>query len=124
MSLPFQPDERVAQILDERDPLRRWRERFRLPAGEDGAPLLYFAGNSLGLQPVGVPQALEQELDDWARLAVDAHFEGRTPWYSYHESLREPLARTRRCAALRGRGDEQPDRQPAPDDGLLLPADG
>src|SRR5204863_7297482 len=28
-----------------------------------------------------------------ARLAGEAHLEGRTPWYRYHERLREPLAR-------------------------------
>ena len=27
------------------------------------------------------------------RLAVDAHLDGTTPWYSYHETLREPAAR-------------------------------
>src|SRR5262249_35834853 len=36
---------------------------------------------------------LDQELDDWARLAVDAHFQGRSPWYSYHELFRDTGAR-------------------------------
>ena len=93
MSLEFRPDEGFARSLDEHDPLARFRARFHLPRRRDGSTALYFAGNSLGLQPVGVAGAVERELDDWAALGVEAHFEGRTPWYSYHEVLREPLAR-------------------------------
>src|SRR5207249_11968201 len=36
---------------------------------------------------------VEQELDDWAHLGVDAHLEATTPWYTYHETLREAAAR-------------------------------
>jgi kynureninase len=38
-------------------------------------------------------EIVDQELDDWAKLGVDAHLDGKTPWYSYHETLREPTAR-------------------------------
>ena len=58
--------------------------------GADGEPLIYFAGNSLGLMPKAARKIVEQELDDWARARVDAHLKARTPWYSYHETLREP----------------------------------
>jgi len=40
-----------------------------------------------------VNQYVQEELDDWARLAVHGHFLGRRPWYSYHEWFAEPLAR-------------------------------
>ncbi|HEY5035684.1 MAG TPA: kynureninase, partial [Chthoniobacterales bacterium] len=66
---------------------------FYLPRGANGEPLIYFVGNSLGLMPKATRQIVDQELDDWARLAVDAHFDAATPWYSYHEALREPVAR-------------------------------
>ncbi|HKP94037.1 MAG TPA: kynureninase, partial [Chthoniobacterales bacterium] len=59
----------------------------------DGEPVIYFAGNSLGLMPKATRKIVEQELDDWAALGVDAHLEARTPWYSYHEAVREPMAR-------------------------------
>jgi kynureninase len=36
---------------------------------------------------------VEQELDDWAQLGVEGHFRGQTPWYSYHETLRDAGAR-------------------------------
>lgn len=86
-------DEERARALDAADPLSSLRERFHLPRGKDGSPAAYFCGHSLGLQPVGARQAVLQELDDWSELGVDAHFKGSTPWYSYHELLREPLAR-------------------------------
>jgi len=31
-------------------------------------------------------------MDDWARLAVDAHFDAAHPWFSYHEMFREGMA--------------------------------
>src|SRR5437588_914064 len=43
--------------------------------------------------PKSARKIVEQELDDWAALGVDAHLEAETPWYSYHKSLREPMAR-------------------------------
>jgi kynureninase len=92
MTTAFSPDESFARQLDAEDSLRDFRERFHLPVGADGKPLIYFAGNSLGLMPKAARQIVEQELDDWAKLAVDAHLDGATPWYSYHETLREPTA--------------------------------
>jgi kynureninase len=88
----FSPEEDFARKLDAEDPLRDFREKFHLPLGADGRPLIYFAGNSLGLMPKSARQIVEQELDDWATLGVDAHLDGKTPWYSYHETLREPMA--------------------------------
>jgi kynureninase len=55
--------------------------------------LVYLCGHSLGLQPTAARALVEQELDDWARLGVEGHFHGKTPWYSYHETLRDAGAR-------------------------------
>src|SRR5256885_5733760 len=93
MATQFSADESFARQLDAEDPLRSFREKFHLPAGENGQPLIYFAGNSLGLMPKSAREIVEQELDDWAQLGVDAHLDAETPWYSYHQSLREPMAR-------------------------------
>ncbi len=92
-TLHFQVDEAFARALDERDPLQEYRRQFEMPVRNDGEPVIYFAGNSLGLQPKLARTYVEQELEDWATLAVDAHFEGKTPWYSYHELFRENGAR-------------------------------
>src|SRR5947207_692349 len=91
--MQFSADEDFATQLDVQDPLRSFRERFHLPLGNNAKTLIYFAGNSLGLMPKSAKQIVEQELHDWATLGVAAHLEGKTPWYSYHETLREPAAR-------------------------------
>src|SRR5438132_6731133 len=93
MTMQFSADEDFARHLDAEDPLRAFREKFHLPLGKDGKPFIYFAGNSLELMPKSAREIVDQELDDWAKLGVDAHLEGKTPWYSYHETLREPTAR-------------------------------
>jgi kynureninase len=89
----FSADEVFALEQDRADSLRAFRDRFHIPVGRDGKPLIYLVGNSLGLMPKTTRQIVDQELDDWARLAVDGHFDAATPWYSYHETLREPAAR-------------------------------
>lgn len=93
MTMQFSADENFATQLDAEDPLRSFRNKFHLPLGKDGSSLIYFAGNSLGLMPKSARQVVDQELDDWAKLGVDAHLEAKTPWYTYHEPLREPTAR-------------------------------
>ena len=89
----FSRDEDFAKKLDAEDPLRSFRDKFHLPLGKDGSSLIYFAGNSLGLMPKSAKEVVDQELDDWARRGVDAHLEAKTPWYTYHEPLRELTAR-------------------------------
>ena len=91
--MDFSVDEDFAKELDGEDPVREFRDKFHLPLGKDGQPLIYFAGNSLGLMPKAARQIVEEELDNWASLGVDAHHATGTPWYSYHEALREPTAR-------------------------------
>src|SRR5947207_8678447 len=89
----FSVDEKFVCDIDAQDPLRDFRNKFHLPLGKDGKPLIYFAGNSLGLMPKSARQILDEELDNWAKFGVDAHHAAGTPWYSYHEALREPTAR-------------------------------
>ncbi len=89
----YQPTEAFAQQLDDRDPLATYREKFLCPRGPDGERVVYFAGNSLGLQPEKAREYVLQEIDDWRTLAVNAHLGGRTPWFSYHEIFSESGAR-------------------------------
>ena len=84
------PTLEAARNLDSADPLSRFRERFHIPQ-HSGADAMYFTGNSLGLQPKAAREALEVELEDWARLGVEGHFQGRNPWVSYHERFVEGL---------------------------------
>ncbi len=80
-----------AQALDAADPLSRFREQFIFPQ-HNGSNALYFTGNSLGLQPKAAKEALQVELDDWAKHGVEGHFRARHPWMHYHELFSEKLA--------------------------------
>ncbi len=81
-----------AQRMDAADPLRAFRQEFLFPQ-HNGKPVIYFTGNSLGLQPRGAAAALAQELDDWAHFGVEGHFKAKHPWVSYHEELAASTAR-------------------------------
>ena len=85
--------ETAALALDAADPLTALSDRFLLPAASDGSPTVYYAGQSLGLQPRTVRAAIETELDSWARLGVDAWFDPKRPWFTMDETLRGPMAR-------------------------------
>ena len=61
--------------------------------GPHGPPAIYLAGQSLGLQPRSARDAVEAVLDRWARLGVDGWFTAERPWFTYDDSLREPMAR-------------------------------
>src|SRR5947199_4163285 len=93
MTMQFSADESFAKQLDAEDPLHSSRQKFHLPLGKDGQPLIYFAGNSLGLMPRSARGLVDEELDNWAKLGVDAHHATGSPWYTYHEALRGPTSR-------------------------------
>jgi len=79
----------LGRRLDENDPLRSFRDAFLLPRRPEGTPFIYLCGHSLGLQPANARALVERELDDWASLGVEGHFRAQTPWFSYHEALRD-----------------------------------
>ena len=84
--------ENHALTLDAVDPLPTLRDEFLIPchAGEE---MSYFVGNSLGLQPRAARAHVEEVLDKWATEAVEGHFTPPAQWMTYHELVREPLAR-------------------------------
>lgn len=82
-----------AKELDEKDPLKGFREKFLLPKQSSGEPYIYMCGNSLGLQPSKTEEYIGQELIDWKNLGVEGHFEAKNPWLPYHEFVAQSLAR-------------------------------
>ncbi len=80
-----------AKYADEKDPLRSFRDQFFIPQ-HNGNDTIYFTGNSLGLQPKTVSSYIQQELDDWARLGVEGHFQAKNPWMPYHEIFPKQLS--------------------------------
>ena len=84
----FESSLSFAKKMDKQDPLNKFREKFIFPDFHKNK-VIYFTGNSLGLQPVTTRHILMEELDDWAKFGVEGHFMSRRPWYSYHEQLTE-----------------------------------
>ena len=80
--------EALAAELEAQDPLGSHRDHFLVPDG-----VAYLAGNSLGLQPRAVRDAVDDVLSAWAERGVDGHMEGAYPWAPYHETMRETVAR-------------------------------
>jgi kynureninase len=89
----FKPHLDYALDLDQNDALSNYRNAFHIPKDDNGNDWLYFTGNSLGLQPKSTQSAIEQELNDWAKLGVEGHFEAKNPWMPYHEFLTESMAK-------------------------------
>ena len=87
----FESTLEFAKSLDQRDPLRSFREEFLFPDFHE-KDLLYFTGNSLGLQPKNAQKYILEELEDWQKYGVEGHFISRRPWYSYHENLTDMMA--------------------------------
>lgn len=80
-----------AQEMDQKDPLRSFRDRFYFPTFHKNE-VVYFTGNSLGLQPKTVQSYIQEELDAWAKYGVEGHFLAKKPWFAYHENLTEKAA--------------------------------
>ncbi|MCC8537126.1 kynureninase [Xanthomonas axonopodis pv. poinsettiicola] len=81
-----------AAALDAADPLHALRDAFVFPQ-HAGADQTYFVGNSLGLQPRKARAMVSEVLDLWGALAVEGHFTGPTQWLTYHQLVRDGLAR-------------------------------
>jgi kynureninase len=92
ISRTFKNTADCARSLDAADDLRSFRERFFIPQHE-GNDVVYFTGNSLGLQPKTTRSYIQQELDDWAKYGVEGHFLAKNAWMPYHELLTEKMAR-------------------------------
>ncbi|WP_317898766.1 kynureninase [Aurantibacillus circumpalustris] len=88
----FQNTLNAAMELDKNDTLKHYRKRFLIPQHE-GKDVVYFTGNSLGLQPRTTLSYLQQELNDWAEFGVEGHFLAKNPWLSYHELLTDKMAK-------------------------------
>ena len=88
----FKSNEDFAREMDEQGSLNHFREKFYIPKHSDGEDVLYFTGNSLGLQPKTTRNYIEQELKDWENLGVEGHFSAKNPWMPYHETVTNGLA--------------------------------
>ena len=90
--MQFENNLEFARQLDNKDPLKSFRDKFHFPNFHE-KKILYFTGNSLGLQPKKAAEYIQEELADWAKFGVEGHFHAKRPWYSYHENLCEMTAK-------------------------------
>lgn len=90
--MQFQNTLSFAQQLDQEDELAVYRNEFIFPQ-HLGKDVIYFTGNSLGLQPKSAQKYVQDVMDDWANLAVEGHFYAEKPWWDYHERFAEPLSK-------------------------------
>lgn len=90
--MTFQSSFSFAQSLDRQDPLKKFRSYFHLPKKE-GKELIYFCGNSLGLQPKSTQKFIMEELEDWQHMGVEGHVHSRRPWVHYQRFSKKALAK-------------------------------
>lgn len=81
-----------AQQLDSQDHLKKYKEEFLFPE-VNGKKVIYFTGNSLGLQPKRTKKYVDEVMADWANLAVEGHFYAEKPWWDYQERFANPLSK-------------------------------
>lgn len=81
-----------AKELDAQDALAKYKSEFIFPK-VNGKNVIYFTGNSLGLQPKKAKEYVDEIMTNWAELAVEGHFHGSKPWWDYQERFAEPLSK-------------------------------
>jgi kynureninase len=90
--MTFQNNLQFAQSLDQQDELKNYRNEFIFPQ-HNGKNVIYFTGNSLGLQPKSAKKYVDDVMNDWANLAVEGHFYAEKSWWDYHERFAQPLSK-------------------------------
>ena len=90
--MTFENNLAFAQQLDAQDQLSHYQNEFSFPQ-VNGKKVIYFTGNSLGLQPKRAKRYVDEVMNDWATLAVEGHFYAEKPWWDYHERFAHPLSK-------------------------------
>ena len=90
--MEYQNSLEFAKEKDAKDSLNHFRDKFLIPTNNH-KPLIYFTGNSLGLQPKSAKKFIDEELDVWSRKGVEGHFDAtKRPWMYYHKFSKQALA--------------------------------
>jgi kynureninase len=91
-AMQFEANAVFAEKMDREDTLAGFKSRFHFPQ-HHGSNVIYFCGNSLGLQPKSVDDAIETELASWREMAVGGYFGGKNPWLTFHQTCIPALAK-------------------------------
>ena len=76
--------------MDQDDPLGSYQDKFHYPKNDNKKNVIYFSGNSLGIQPKSVRKYVEKELNVWEREGLLGQ---HSRWENFHERLIENTAR-------------------------------
>jgi len=76
--------------MDQDDPLGSYQDKFHYPKNDKNKNVIYFSGNSLGIQPKSVRKYVEKELNVWEREGLLGQ---HSRWENFHERLIENTAR-------------------------------
>ena len=90
--MKFENNREFAAQLDEEDDLAKYRSQFLFPM-HGGNEVIYFTGNSLGLQPKSTGDYVSEIMKSWQNRGVDGFFEGDQPWWTYQDQILPPLGR-------------------------------
>jgi kynureninase len=84
----FERSLEFAKEMDLADPFAKYRSMFHYPKS-----VIYFCGNSLGLQPKTARTEIESILKTWEEIGVEGWFHGSKNWFSYSDDLVKSMAR-------------------------------
>ena len=88
--MTFENSRSCAKTMDQDDPLGLYLDKFHYPKNDNKENVIYFSGNSLGIQPKSVRKYVEKELNVWEREGLLGQ---HRRWENFHERLIENTAR-------------------------------
>jgi len=88
--MTFENSRSCAKTMDQDDPLGSYLDKFHYPKNDNKENVIYFSGNSLGIQPKSVRKYVENELNVWEREGLLGQ---HSRWENFHERLIENTAR-------------------------------
>jgi len=88
--MTFENSRSRAKTMDQDDPLGSYQDKFLYPKNDNKENVIYFSGNSLGIQPKSVRKYVEKELNVWEREGLLGQ---HSRWENFHERLIENTAR-------------------------------
>lgn len=93
----FKASIKFAKKLDKQDPLKKFRKKFHFPKLKE-KKAIYLCGNSLGLLSKNVKEAIDIEIEDWRKLAINGYLHARNPWLYYQHNFKKSLSLMMGCS--------------------------
>ena len=88
--MTFENSRSYAKTMDQDDPLGSYQDKFYYPKNYKKEKVIYFSGNSLGIQPKSVRKYVEKELYVWEKEGLLGQ---HRRWENFHERLIKNTAR-------------------------------